>query len=328
VTPLLDIRDLSVVFDTRAGRVQALNGVSLSIEAGETMGLVGESGSGKSVTAQAVMGLIDAPGRIAGGSIHWNGRPLLHDEAFGRDVRGREIALISQNPMTSLNPLMRIGDQLGEVMTLHLGLTRRQARARAVDLLAAVGIGSPGRRVDQYPHELSGGMRQRVMIAMAIACEPRLLIADEPTTALDVTIQAQILELLADLQARLGLSILLITHDLGVVAGLCARVAVMYAGRIVETGGVDAIFVRPAHPYTQGLLHSTPGLEDVADRLVAIEGAPPSLLDPPSGCPFRPRCPLAGPRCAERPPLRPWAQGSVACWKAGTPAWSHAGRAP
>ena len=328
MTPLLEIRDLSVVFDTRAGRVQALDGVALEVAAGETLGLVGESGSGKSVTAQAAMGLIDAPGRIAGGSVLWEGRPLLGDPGFGRRVWGREIAMIFQNPMTSLNPLMTIGDQLAEVMVLHLGLTRRQARDRVADLLAAVGIGTPRRRLDQYPHEFSGGMRQRAMIAMAIACEPRLLIADEPTTALDVTIQAQILDLLADLQQRLGLSILFITHDLGIVAGLCARVAVMYAGRIVETGPVEAIFGEPAHPYTQGLLRSTPDIDDVAERLVAIEGAPPSLLDPPKGCPFRPRCPIAVQRCIERPPLRAAGGSIAACWKAGTPAWASAGGVP
>jgi peptide/nickel transport system ATP-binding protein len=328
VTPLLDIRDLSVVFDTRAGRVQALDGVSLSIAPGETLGLVGESGSGKSVTAQAIMGLIDPPGRIAGGAIDWDGRSLLADERWARGVRGGQIAMVFQNPMTSLNPLMRIGDQLVETMRLHLGLTSRQAWDRAAELLAAVGLGSPRKRLTQYPHELSGGMRQRVIIAMAIACEPRLLIADEPTTALDVTIQAQILELLADLQARLHLSVLLITHDLGVVAGLCARVAVMYAGRIVETGNVDRIFSHPAHPYTQGLLRSTPDVDEVADRLVAIDGAPPALIDPPPGCRFRPRCPLAGGRCAERPPLLAHAGGSAACWRSGAPAWPSARAVP
>ena len=323
--PLLDIRDLSVVFDTRAGRVQALDGVSLSIASGETLGLVGESGSGKSVTAQAVMGLIDPPGRIAGGAIDWDGQSLLDDERFGRRVRGGEIAMVFQNPMTSLNPLMRIGDQLAEVTRLHLGLSRRQGWQRGADLLDAVGMGSPWQRLGQYPYELSGGMRQRVMIAMAIACEPRLLIADEPTTALDVTIQAQILELLADLQARLRLSVLLITHDLGVVAGLCAQVAVMYAGRIIETGDVDRIFSHPAHPYTQGLLRSTPDVDEVTDRLVAIEGAPPALINPPQGCRFRLRCPIAGARCVERPPLQAQAGGNAACWKAGASAWPPAG---
>lgn len=328
MSALLDIRNLSVAFDTRAGRVHALSGVSLEVGAGETLGLVGESGSGKSVTAQAVMGLIDAPGRITSGSITWDGQPLLGNPALGRQVWGSQIAMIFQNPMTSLNPLMTIGEQLGEVMVFHLGLTRRQARDRAADLLGAVGIGTPRRRLDQYPHEFSGGMRQRAMIAMAIACEPRLLIADEPTTALDVTIQAQILELLEELQQRLGLSIILITHDLGIVAGLCARVAVMYAGRIVETGAVEAIFDHPAHPYTQGLLRSTPDIDEVTDRLIAIDGAPPSLLDPPAGCAFRPRCPIAGSRCTERPPLRMGIEGSAACWKAGTPAWIAKGALP
>ncbi|WP_309082919.1 ABC transporter ATP-binding protein [Chelativorans sp.] len=315
--PLLEVEQLRVEFETRAGIVHALNDVSFSIAKGETLGIVGESGSGKSVTAQAVMGLVDLPGRICGGDMRWRGRSLLGREGqrYGRSIRGKEVAMVFQDPMTSLNPLLTIGTQLCEVTERHLGLTRAQARGRAEELLAAVGISAPARRLGQHPHELSGGMRQRVMIAMAIACEPKLLIADEPTTALDVTIQAQILELIAELQQKLGLAVILITHDLGVVAGLCHRVAVMYAGRIVESADADALFTHPAHPYTQGLLRSTPSLDVVEERLASIEGTPPSLLDPPPGCPFRPRCPVAFHRCLEMPPMAPViAGGEAACW--------------
>ncbi|WP_395448653.1 ABC transporter ATP-binding protein [Aminobacter sp. UC22_36] len=323
--PLLEIDRLKVEFDTRRGLVQGLRGVTLSIGRGETLGVVGESGSGKSVTAQAVMGLIDMPGRIASGDIRWKGRSLLgaDGERYARDIRGKEVAMVFQDPMTSLNPVLRIGTQIGEVLERHLGMTRKQARTRSEELLAAVGISAPGRRLDQHPHEFSGGMRQRVMIAMAIACEPQLLIADEPTTALDVTIQAQILELLAELQQSLGLSIVLITHDLGVVAGLCHRVAVMYAGQIIETGLAEDVFERPAHPYTQGLLRSTPRLDEVSDRLISIDGAPPNLVTPPDGCSFQQRCPLSGEACKKAPQLahiRPDAE--AACWQPSTPAWA------
>ncbi|GGB16041.1 ABC transporter ATP-binding protein [Allosediminivita pacifica] len=321
--PLLEIDDLRVDFDTRAGLVQAVRGVSLTLGRGETLGLVGESGSGKSVTAQAVMGLIDVPGRIAGGAVRWNGMPLVGEGVRRRPRRiwGREITMIFQNPMTSLNPLMTVGAQLGEVIHLYLGLRGAAARTRAAELLDAVGISGASRRLDQYPHEFSGGMRQRVMIAMAIASEPRLLIADEPTTALDVTIQAQILELLAGLQEKLGLSIILITHDLGIVAGLCHRVAVMYAGQIVETGTVDDIFARPGHPYTQGLIRSTPRLDAVEDRLVSIDGTPPGLRTPPEGCAFRPRCPAAQAACHAPQRLASHGAGHVACCRAGVDAW-------
>jgi peptide/nickel transport system ATP-binding protein len=314
---LLEVENLSVEFDTRRGVVHGLRGVDLSIGRGETLAIVGESGSGKSVTAQAIMGLIDVPGRIAGGNIRWKGRSLLGREGAraARDIRGKEIALIFQDPMTSLNPLLKIGRQIGEVLQRHLGMTRAQAYSRVLELLEAVGIPAPPRRANQYPHELSGGMRQRVMIAMAIACEPQLLIADEPTTALDVTIQAQVLELLAGLQESLDLSVILITHDLGVVAGLCHRVAVMYAGRIVETGLADDIFERPSHPYTQGLIRSTPRLDDRLDRLVSIEGAPPDMLSPPVGCAFRMRCPAADIMCQQEPPRLDFASGgSTVCW--------------
>jgi peptide/nickel transport system ATP-binding protein len=318
----LVIEDLHVSFETRAGRVDALRGVDLTVSPGETLGIVGESGSGKSVTAQAVMGLIDVPGRIGAGRITWNGRSLLDGAGQGPAVWGREIAMVFQNPMTSLNPLMTVGDQIAEGLLLHLGLTRAQARTRAIDLLAAVGISGPARRIDQYPHEFSGGMRQRVMIAMAIACEPKLLIADEPTTALDVTVQAQILELLADLQARLGLAIILITHDLGVVAGLCRRVAVMYSGRIVECAPVDDIFAAPLHPYTQGLLRSTPRLDGTAGRLLSIEGAPPSLKVADDGCAFRSRCPIATDACRILPRLEAQGAAQVACHYPGRDAWA------
>ncbi len=316
--PLLEIDQLSVEFDTRRGVVHGLRGVSLSVGKGETLAIVGESGSGKSVTAQAVMGLIDVPGRIAGGDILWKGRSLLSPEGAraARDIRGKEISLVFQDPMTSLNPLLKIGVQIAEVLRRHLGMSKAQAHTRALELLEAVGIPSPPRRAEQYPHELSGGMRQRVMIAMAIACEPLLLIADEPTTALDVTIQAQVLELIAGLQESLNLSVILITHDLGVVAGLCHRVAVMYAGRIVESGKADDIFERPAHPYTQGLIRSTPRLDDRLDRLIAIDGAPPDLLMPPVGCAFRVRCPHAEAICGQEPPVVSFVRDRItACWR-------------
>ncbi len=325
--PLLEIERLAVEFDTRRGVVRGLRGVDLSIGRGETLAIVGESGSGKSVTAQAVMGLIDVPGRIAAGDIRWKGRSLVSRAGarMARDIRGKEIALVFQDPMTSLNPLLTVGAQISEVLRRHLGMTRADADHRVLDLLEAVGIPAPPRRARQYPHELSGGMRQRVMIAMAIACEPELLIADEPTTALDVTIQAQVLELLAGLQQSLGLSVLLITHDLGVVAGLCDRVAVMYAGQIVESGPAEDVFGRPAHPYTQGLIRSTPRLDDRMERLVAIEGAPPNLLSPPAGCAFRERCPIADGKCDTQPrmvPIEARPDGTVACWRATTDAWA------
>jgi peptide/nickel transport system ATP-binding protein len=322
--PLLEIDHLEVEFDTRRGVVKGLRGVDLAIGHGETLAIVGESGSGKSVTAQAVMGLIDVPGRISGGDIRWQGRSLLTPEGAraAKNIRGKEMALIFQDPMTSLNPLIKVGEQIAEVLRRHLGMGKAQARERVLELLEGVGIPAPPRRANQYPHEFSGGMRQRVMIAMAIACEPKLLIADEPTTALDVTIQAQVLELIAGLQKSMNLSVILITHDLGVVAGLCERVAVMYAGQIVETGIADDVFERPSHPYTQGLIRSTPRLDGHSDRLVAIDGAPPNLIAPPHGCAFQSRCPIALARCEEGPELvasRP--HGSVACWRHSTDAW-------
>jgi len=303
--PLLEIDDLRVDFVTRRGVVHAVRGVSLKVSPGETLGIVGESGSGKSVTVQAAMGLVAAPGAIAGGDIRWKGRSLLGPDgaAYGRQVRGRDVAMVFQDAMTSLDPIFTCGAQIVEVLRAHLGLDGEAARERARALLELVGIGAPERRLDQYPFELSGGMRQRVMIAIALACEPELLIADEPTTALDVTIQAQILELLQELQARLALAVILITHDLGVVAGMCRRVSVMYAGRIVEEAEADPLFERPAHPYTMGLLRSTPRLDRTEGRMVSIEGAPPDLRDPSDGCAFAPRCPARLAACAVDPAL-------------------------
>ena len=316
--PLLEIDHLQVDFLLRSGTVNAVRDVSLQIRPGESVALVGESGSGKSVTAMAAMGLLKLPGRIVGGDVRWNGQTLLG--APGRErlrsVRGKELAIVFQDPMTSLNPTFTVGVQIVEVLRRHLGMNRKQGRERAVELLDLVGISSPRQRLDQHPHEFSGGMRQRALIAMALACEPKLLIADEPTTALDVTIQAQILELIAEIQSRLGLAVLLITHDLGVVAGLCQRVAVMYAGRIVEGGPIDEMFADPNHPYTQGLLASTPRLDAVERRLTGIPGAPPTMVAPPPGCAFAPRCVHAMAVCtADEPPLV--AHGpdrKVACW--------------
>jgi peptide/nickel transport system ATP-binding protein len=289
------------------------------VNRGETVALVGESGSGKSVTAQAILGLVESPGRIVDGDIRWKGRSLLHGDGaarYAQSIRGRELGVVFQDPMTSLNPLLRVGTQIGEVLVDHLDMNRKQARTRAVELLDVVGITSPERRVRQFPHELSGGMRQRVLIAMALACEPELLIADEPTTALDVTTQAQILELLAAIQQRMGLAVLLITHDLGIVATLCHRVEVMYAGRLMERAGVREIFHRPGHPYTAGLLRSTPRIDVDTDRLWSIAGTPPDPRRPPPGCPFRPRCPLAVDDCLEMPALAEHEPGrTVACWR-------------
>jgi peptide/nickel transport system ATP-binding protein len=315
--PLLEVRDLVVNFYTRGGVVQASRGVSFQVDYGQTLGIVGESGSGKSVAVQAVMGLISTPGRIEGGDILFQGRSLL-DQAgkkFVREVRGKDISMIFQDPMTSLNPVFTIGTQITEVLRHHMGMTRDQARRRAMDLLGLVDINAPEKRLKQYPYEMSGGMRQRVMIAMALACEPQLIIADEPTTALDVTIQAQILELLTDLQQRLQVSVILITHDLGVVAQLCHRVAVMYAGRIVEVGDADQVFASPVHPYTKGLIRATPRLDVVTERMVSIDGVPPDLISPPRGCAFSPRCDQAKKDCLRAQALTPLGDDRhVSCW--------------
>ncbi len=313
--PLLDVQDLLVTFLTRRGRLPAVRGVSLKVFPGETLGVVGESGSGKSVTMQAVMGLIDEPGRIEGGDIRWRGQSLLDPRSGASKVRGRDISIVFQDAMTSLNPLFTIGTQITEVLHRHTSLRGEAARARATDLLRMVGITQPESRLEQLPGEFSGGMRQRMMIAMALAAEPTLLIADEPTTALDVTVQAQIVDLLMDLRQRLDLSILLVTHDLGLVAELCDRVAVMYAGRVVETGPVAEIFANPAHPYTAGLLRSTPRIDERTERWTAIDGSPPDPADLPSGCAFRVRCPRATQKCETQPDVTAISAGHrAACW--------------
>jgi len=312
---LLEIRNLEVVFPTREGTVRAVRGVSFTVDAGESVGVVGESGSGKSTLARAALGLIELPGRIAGGEILWKGRSLL-DRRVARRIRGREISMVSQDPMASMSPILTIGTQMTEVMTRHLDIGRRQALTRAGDLLEKVGIPDPGRRLGQYPFEFSGGMQQRVVIATALSCDPMMLIADEPTTALDVTTQAQILELISSLQKDLGLALVLITHDLGVVAGACDLLKVLYAGEIVESGTADQLFHRPRHPYTAALLGSTPRLDVKADRLMTIEGHPPDLRHVGSGCSFTPRCPNAITRCASASPaLQPSEVGrAYACW--------------
>src|SRR5436190_2449488 len=299
---MLEVSHLTTVFDLPGGPAPAVDDVSFEVRAGETLGLVGESGSGKSVTALSIMRLVRPPGRIAGGSIRFKGRDLLTlSEPEMRAIRGAEIALIFQEPMTALNPVFTIGDQVAEALLVHGRVTRRDAPARVVELLSAVRIPEPAARARDYPHQLSGGMRQRVLIAMAIACKPSLVIADEPTTALDVTIQAQILDLLRDMKQQFNLALLLITHDLGVVAETADRVAVMYAGRIVEHGPVRAIFRHPQHPYTRGLLASIPGGAP-GQRLKAIDGAVPLLNALPPGCAFNPRCPDRFEPCTTEPP--------------------------
>lgn len=289
---LLEIKDEKLSFFTPAGEVKALNGVSFSMNEGEVLGIVGESGSGKSVTAYSIMGLTAYPGKLIGGTIYFNGHQIEKmSEKEMRKIRGNEVSIIFQDPMTSLNPVYTIGNQITEVIRLHTGKSKKEAYDRAKELLELVGINEPTKRLKQYPHELSGGMRQRVMIAIALACEPKLLIADEPTTALDVTIQAQILELMQELRQKLGMSIIMITHDLGVVASMCERIAVMYAGHIVEYGTADEIFYEPKHEYTKGLINSISKLSaQEIERLVPIEGQPVDLLNPPAGCPFAPRC--------------------------------------
>jgi len=313
--PLLELDDLVVTFTTRRGRIEAVRGVSLEVRPGETLGIVGESGSGKSVTMQAVMGVVDSPGAVEHGDVLWRGRSLLRHANEAEAIRGRDIAMVFQDAMTSLDPLFAIGTQIGEVLARHRGITGAAARARTIELLELVGIANAGPRLHYLPHQFSGGMRQRIMIAMALAAEPALLIADEPTTALDVTVQAQIVDLLIELRDRLGLAIVLVTHDLGLVAELCDRVAVMYAGRIVEMADVWSLFEAPAHPYTAGLLKATPAIDDLPERLETIEGSPPDPSDLPGGCAFRLRCPRADAVCATEPPLTHPAEGrGVLCW--------------
>ncbi len=313
--PILEVRDLRVEIPTRRGVVRAVDGASFSLGRGETLGLVGESGCGKSMTLRAIVGLLPSPGRIVAGQVLYEGVDLTTLPKRGlRALRGRELAMIFQEPMTALNPVLRVGDQIAEAPLARLGYSRRRAWARAIELMSLVGIPDPERRTQAYPHELSGGMRQRVMIAIALSCEPKVILADEPTTALDVTIQDQILKLLFSLQERSGLSLILVTHDLAVVAQTCRSLAVMYAGQVVETGSVELVFAEPRHPYTLGLLRSVPDFDNVG-ALEAIPGTPPDLVAPPPGCRFHPRCPFAQSDCVAGDfPLRPLpAERATAC---------------
>ena len=366
MAPLLDISDLRTEIRLRQGVVHAVDGVTLQVEPGETLGIVGESGCGKTMTALSIMNLLPTGGHIAGGSIKLNGQELstLSEESM-RSIRGNEIGMIFQDPLTSLNPTMTIGKQIAEVVSLHREVSKEQAMDRAAEVLDLVGIPRVRERIKEYPHQFSGGMRQRVMIAMALACEPKLLIADEPTTALDVTIQKQILELIDDLRLRLGMSVILVTHDLGVIAGRADRVAVMYAGRIAELTDTDTLFARPRHPYTEALFQSLPDkAAEAGERLYSIPGLPPDLVNPPTGCRFAARCRYVTDRCREEEPSltaevvgissaastpsgrrtapapgrvvdhtsRPWKQrwkvpaSAMCCWTSST--WSRTTRSP
>ena len=319
--PLLDVRHLRVEFPTRRGTLLALDDISFSIAPGEILGVVGESGAGKSLTGAAIIGLLDPPGRIAGGEIRFDGRRIdnLPYEAMRR-VRGRSIGAIFQDPLTSLDPLYTIGQQLIETIQTHLPVGAAEARRRAVRLLQETGIPAAEERLDQYPHQFSGGMRQRVVIALALAGEPKLIVADEPTTALDVSIQAQIISLLKRLCKEHGAAVMLVTHDMGVIAETCDRVAVMYAGRVVEIGPVGAVIHSPAHPYTVGLMGSIPAMDEDRPRLLQIDGAMPRLTAIPAGCAFNPRCPRAFDRClVERPDLLPAGATEAACWLHAAP---------
>ncbi len=302
---LLELKELRTSFFTHVGEVKAIRGVSFHLDKGEALGIVGESGSGKSVTSMSIMRLLQHPGKIIGGDIIFNGENLMDkSDKEMQAIRGNDIAMIFQDPMTSLNPVYTVGNQIIEAIVKHQKISKADAKTKAIEMLNIVGIPSPEKRIDQYPHEFSGGMRQRAMIAMALSCEPQLLIADEPTTALDVTIQAQILELMKDLKNKLDTSIILITHDLGVVADVCARIIVMYGGIILEEGRSEDIFYNPKHPYTLGLLKSIPKLADKEDkeRLIPIPGSPPDLLKPPKGCPFAARCEYAMKICIDKMP--------------------------
>lgn len=315
---LLDVNNLKVSFFTPAGEVKAVGGISYTLDYGEVMGIVGESGSGKSVEAYSIMGLLQSPGRVVGGSITLAGENVLdYNKKQMEDLRGNRVSMIFQNPLSSLNPVYTIGNQIVESMTAHTKVDKETAKKRAIEMLELVGINNPEKRFKQYPHELSGGMRQRVMIALALICEPDLLIADEPTTALDVTIQAQILELMKEIQKKTKMAIIFITHNLGVVADICDRVSVMYAGFIVETGTVDDIFYAPKHPYTLGLLRSMPRVDaESYERLIPIEGTPVDMLNPPEGCPFAPRCESCMKICLHKhPPATEIGEGHYAnCW--------------
>jgi len=312
--PLLRVSNLTTTFRTEDGVVSAVNGLSFTVDAGSTLGIVGESGSGKSVTALSIMRLIpEPPGKIAAGEVLFRGVDLLKvSDREMRAIRGHQIAMIFQDPMTSLNPVLTVGDQIAEATRLHLGYSKKDALDRAVDMLRLVRIPLPEKRIHEYPHQFSGGMRQRVMIAMALSCDPAVLIADEPTTALDVTVQAQILDLMNEMQERLGSAIVMITHDLGVVAETCENVLVMYGGNVVEYGSAEQIFSAPKMPYTIGLLESLPRLDGGGDRLVPIPGQPPNLLRMPSGCAFAPRCKYRMPICDEPVPLYDFGDGHVA----------------
>lgn len=316
VAPLLEVQHLRVEFPTRTGVLTALDDVSFTVQRGEVLGVVGESGAGKSLTGASIIGLLEPPGRIAGGTILLDGKRIDNlPESAMRHIRGKEIGAIFQDPLTSLNPLYTIGRQLAETIVTHLPLTWSQARTRAIELLEATGIPAARERIDHYPHQFSGGMRQRVVIALALAAEPRLVVADEPTTALDVSIQAQIIDLLKRLGREHGTSIILITHDMGVIAETADRVAVMYAGRIVEIGSVKHVIQNPSHPYTQGLMGSIPSIAHTTERLVQIDGNMPRLTAIPSGCAFNPRCPKRFDRClVDRPELMPAAGSDAACW--------------
>ncbi|MFR5854394.1 MAG: ABC transporter ATP-binding protein [Lachnospiraceae bacterium] len=290
-TPMLQVKNLCTSFNVDAGEVRAVNGISFNLDKGKVLGIVGESGSGKSVTAYSIMRILVEPGKIVGGEILFNGEDIVkYSKKQMREFRGKRVSIIFQDPMTSLNPTFTIGNQLREAILLHTDRNRAEANARALEMLQLVGVNEPEKRLKQYPHELSGGMRQRVMIAMALACEPDILIADEPTTALDVTIQAQILELMKDLQKKMGMAIIMITHDLGVIADMCDEIIVMYAGRVCERGTVDEIFYNPRHEYTKGLLRSIPTLNGGHDKLIPIAGSPVDLTNLPAGCAFASRC--------------------------------------
>lgn len=315
---LLEVKNLKVSFFTPAGEVKAVNDISYNLKHGEVLGIVGESGSGKSVSSYTIIGLLADPGKIVGGHINFNGHKIekMTEKEF-RKIRGKEVSIIFQDPMTSLNPVYTVGNQMVEMLKLHTDMDKKACYNRAVELLRLVGLNEPEKRMKQYPHEFSGGMRQRVMIAMALACEPKLLIADEPTTALDVTIQAQIMDLIMDLKNKSKMSVILITHDLGVVSDVCDRIAVMYAGKICEIGSTEDIFYNPKHEYTLGLLKSIPKLNvDKHERLIPIEGTPIDLLNPPKGCPFAPRCDKCMKICLEKmPPVTNITEGhSASCW--------------